>query len=131
LERLVLAAAIVGGQTRKELTNQAVGVIRTEFDSAILELCHSPSLEHAEFTPAQMSKFLANLLVDHLQEVPISDGQRQALLIAAQSKLGKEAMTPILHRLFPKLRYVLFSRTCHFHSFCLVAFRPTARLSKS
>ena len=115
LERLVLAATIVGGQTRKDLTSQAVGVIRTEFDNAVLELCHSPPFEHAEFTPAQMSKVLANLLIDHSQDAPILDAsQRQSLLIAAQSKLGKEAMIPILQRLYPKLMYFLSSP---YHSF--------------
>ena len=121
LERLVLAAAIVGGQTRKELTTQAVGVIRTEFDNAVPELCQSPPFEHAEFTPAQMSKILSNLLVDHSQDAPLlEDSQRQALLIAAQSKLGKEAMTPILQRLYPKLRYLLYTRICHLSLICLL-----------
>jgi CCR4-NOT transcription complex subunit 1 len=110
LERLMLAAAIVGGQTRKELTAQAVGVISTEFDNAMAELCQSPPLEHAEFTPAQISKLLADFLVDHSQDTPLLEGsQRQTLLIAAQSKLGKEAMTPILQRLYPKLRYLVFN----------------------
>jgi len=119
LERLVLAAAVVAGgstanqsQTRKDLTTQAVGVVRAEFDSAVLELCQSPSLEHAEFNPAQMAKFMSNLLVDVPAEAPVLDAnQRQALIAAAQSKLGKEAMAPILHRLLPKLRYVDFLKT--------------------
>jgi len=121
LERLVLAAAIVGGQTRKELTTQAIGVIRTEFDNAILELCQSPPYEHAEFTPAQMSKILTNLLADHSQDPPLLEGsQRQALLTAAQSKLGKEAMTPILQRLYPKLGYLYSVEMITFHSLCLL-----------
>ncbi|KAF9532432.1 Not1-domain-containing protein [Crepidotus variabilis] len=104
LERFVLAAATVAGQTRKELLNQAVSVIRTEFDNAISEMCHSPPLEHADFTPSQMMKLLANLLTDVSSEAPVLDGsQRQALLNAAQSKLGKESMGPILQRILPKL----------------------------
>jgi CCR4-NOT transcription complex subunit 1 len=111
LERFVLAAAIVGGQTRKELTSQAVGVIRTEFDNAVSELGQSPPFEHAKFAPAQMSKILFNLLVDHSQDAPLLEGmQRQALLVAAQSNLGKEAMTPILQHLYTKLRYLLYTR---------------------
>ena len=109
LERLVLAAAVVGGQTRKELFNQAVVVIRAEFDNAVLELSHSPPFEHAEFSSAQMGKFLTNLLVDIPQDAPVLDvSQRQSLLVAAQTKVGKEAMNPILQRIYLKLRYVLF-----------------------
>lgn len=112
LERLVLAAAVVGGQTRKELSNQAVVVIRAEFDNAVLELSHSPPFEHAEFSSAQMGKLLTNLLVDIPQDAPILDvGQRQALLVAAQTKIGKDAMNPILQRIYLKLRYVLFLLT--------------------
>ncbi len=114
LERLVLAAAIIGGQTRKELSNQASGVIRAEFENAVLELCHSPPSEHADFTPTQTTKILANLLVDHSQDALVLDAsQRQALLLAAQSKLGKEAMTPILQRLYPKMMYVFSSTPLH------------------
>jgi CCR4-NOT transcription complex subunit 1 len=127
LERLVLAAAIVGGQTRKELTTQAAGVIRTELDNALLELCQPPPFEHAEFTPAQMSKILTNLLVDHSQDASLVEGtQRHALLIAAQSRVGKEVMTPILQRLYPKLRYLLFRLESYLSFIVLVAFRPTA-----
>ena len=40
-----------------ELSTQAVGVIRTEFDNAVLELCQSPPFEHvAKFPLTQMSK---------------------------------------------------------------------------
>ena len=55
-------------QALPELSTQAVGVIRTEFDNAVLELCQSPPFEHAEFTLTQMSKILANLLVNHSQD---------------------------------------------------------------
>lgn len=109
LERLVLAAAVVGGQTRKELPNQATALIRAEFDNAVLELCQSPPLEHADFNPNQLAKLISNLLSDVPQDAPILDAaQRQALIVAAQSKLGKEVMGPILHRIFTKLRYEMF-----------------------
>lgn len=105
LERLVLAAAIVSGQTRKELMIQAMGVIRAEFDNAVLELCQSPPLEHADFTQAQLTKLLSNLLSDGPSEAPILDSaQRQAMVVAGQTKIGKDAMGPILHRIFTKLR---------------------------
>lgn len=105
LERLVLAAAIVSGQTRKELMIQAMSVIRAEFDNAVLELCQSPPLEHADFTQAQLTKLLSNLLSDGPSEAPILDSaQRQAMVVAGQTKIGKDAMGPILHRIFTKLR---------------------------
>jgi len=107
LERLVLASAIVAGQTRKELVAQAVNVIRQEFDNAVLELCQTPTLEHAEFTANQVSKLLSNLLVDVPADAPVLDAsQRTALIAAAQAKIGKEALGPILYRIFPKMRYV-------------------------
>lgn len=106
LERLVLAAAVVGGQSRKDFTTQATNIIRTEFDNAVLELCQSPPLEHAEFAQNQLGKLLSNLLSDVPQDAPVLDAtQRQALVVSAQTKIGKEAMGPILRRIFTKLRY--------------------------
>lgn len=111
LERIVLAAAIVGGQPRKELTNQATAVIRTEFDSAVLELCQNPPLEHADFNTSQLTKLISNLLSDVPQDAPVLDAnQRQALIFSAQTKLGKEVLAPILHRVFAKLRYESLSQ---------------------
>lgn len=108
LERLVLAAALVSGQTRKELASQAMGVIRAEFDNAIMELCQSPPLEHADFSQNQLTKLMSNMLSDVPPEAPILEpAQRQALVIAGQTKIGKEAMAPVLHHIFTKLRYVL------------------------
>lgn len=105
LERLVLAAAVMAGQTRKEFSVQAAVMVRAEFDNAVLELCQSPSLEHANFDPDQVAKLMSNLLCDVPQDTPILDAnQRQALIIAAQTKLGKESMGPILRRIFTKLR---------------------------
>jgi CCR4-NOT transcription complex subunit 1 len=109
LERLVLAAAIVAGPTRKELTNQAINVIGLEFDNGVLELCQTPPLEYADFSPNQVTKLMSNLLSDLPQEAPVLDAtQRQALIAAAQARLGKEAMGPILNRIFLKLRFVTF-----------------------
>jgi CCR4-NOT transcription complex subunit 1 len=114
LERLVLAAAIVSGPTRKELTNQAINVIGLEFDNGVLELCQTPPLEHADFSPNQVTKLISNLLSDLPQEAPVLDAtQRQALIAAAQARLGKEAMGPILHRIFLKLRFAI--HPCFFH----------------
>jgi CCR4-NOT transcription complex subunit 1 len=114
LERLVLAAAIVAGPTRMELTNQAISIVGLVFDNGVLELCQTPPLEHADFSPNQVTKLMSNLLSDVPQEAPVLDAtQRQALIAAAQARLGKEAMGPILHRVFVKLRFVTF-RPCSF-----------------
>ncbi|KAF9557678.1 Not1-domain-containing protein [Agrocybe pediades] len=104
LERLVLAAAIVAGQPRKDLTVQAVAVIRADFDNAMLELCQNPPLEHAEFSASQMTKLLSNLLSDVPQDAPVLDAnQRQALIFSVQARLGKDVLAPILHQVFTKL----------------------------
>ncbi|KAF9475663.1 Not1-domain-containing protein [Pholiota conissans] len=104
LERLVLAAAVVSGHTRKELANQAMTIIRSEFDNAMIELCQSPPLDHADFTQSQLTKLMSNLLSDVPPEAPILEpAQRQALVVAGQTKMGKEAMSPVLHRIFTKL----------------------------
>ncbi|KAH9483822.1 CCR4-NOT transcription complex subunit 1 [Psilocybe cubensis] len=104
LERVVLAASIIAGQTRKELATQAAVMVRTEFDNAALELAQSPPLEHANFDSEQISKLMSNLLSDIPQDAPILDAnQRQTLIIAAQTKVGKEALGPILRRIFAKL----------------------------
>ncbi|CAA7270173.1 unnamed protein product [Cyclocybe aegerita] len=104
LERLVLASAIVAAPTRKELSNQALTMIRAEFDNAVLELCQSPPLEHADFTPAQVEKLMKNLLADTPSETPALDpNQRHVLITAAQTKLGKDIVGPILLHIFPKL----------------------------
>ena len=105
LERLVLAAAVVGGQTRKEFSNQAFDLIHAEFDNAISELSQSPPPDYADFNPNQLVKLMSNLLCDVPQDAPVLfPPQRQSLILAVQSKLGKEAMSPILYRLFSKLR---------------------------
>ncbi|KAJ7929302.1 Not1-domain-containing protein [Mycena leptocephala] len=104
LERLILAASIVSAPTRKELASQAANIIRVEFDNAVLALCHTTSFEHADLSPNQVAKLMSNLLSDPPAESPVLDAtQRQALIVAAQSKYGKETIAPILHRIFPSL----------------------------
>ncbi|KAJ7684728.1 Not1-domain-containing protein [Mycena polygramma] len=104
LERLILAASIVSTPTRKELASQASNTIRVEFDNAVLALCHTTSFEHADLSPNQVAKLMSNLLSDPPPESPVLDAtQRQALIVAAQSKYGKETIAPILHRIFPSL----------------------------
>ncbi|KAJ7197229.1 Not1-domain-containing protein [Mycena pura] len=104
LERLILAASIVSTPTRKELAIQASNIIRVEFDNAAIALCHNPCFENADLTPNQLAKLMSNLLSDPPSDAPVLDAtQRQALIVAAQSKYGKEAVAPILHRMLPNL----------------------------
>ncbi|KAF7359396.1 Not1-domain-containing protein [Mycena sanguinolenta] len=108
LERLILAASILSTPTRKELALQASNIVRTEFEAAVIALCHTTAFEHADLSPNQVGKLMSNLLSDPPAESPVLDAtQRQALIVAAQSKYGKETIAPILHRIFPSLRYVV------------------------
>ncbi|KAG7086666.1 hypothetical protein E1B28_002606 [Marasmius oreades] len=106
LERLVLAASIASGSTRKDLVTQATSIIQNnvEFEDAVLSLCHNPSFDHADLSPHQVAKLMSNLLSDLPQESPVLDqSQRQALIVAAQTKYGQETVTPILQRIFPTM----------------------------
>jgi len=106
LERLVLASSIVSAPTRKELSNQGATIIRLDFENAVLSLCHNPSFDHADLSPNQVTKLMSNLLSDPPSDSPTLDAaQRQALIVAAQTKYGKDTVGPILHRIFPNLRY--------------------------
>lgn len=112
LERLVLASALLAAPlARKELAAQALGVVRAEFENGALALCQQPCFDHADLAPAQVGRLLANLLADLPGDAPILDaGQRQALIMAAQAKLGAEAVASILQRIFPSIRCVIRSR---------------------
>ncbi|KAF8078158.1 Not1-domain-containing protein [Lyophyllum atratum] len=104
LERLVLASSIVSTPTRKELANQAINMIRAEFDNAVSALYHNPSFDHADLSPNQVTKLMSNLLSDTPAESPVLDtSQVKALIIAVQTKYGKETISPILHRILPNL----------------------------
>ncbi|KZT20259.1 Not1-domain-containing protein [Neolentinus lepideus HHB14362 ss-1] len=104
LERLVLAASIVAGQTRKELASQAQAIIRMDFESAVLALCQHPSFDHADLSPSSLEKLMQNLLQDPPDDSPVLDAmQRQALILAAQTKYGSEIVTPYLQRILPNL----------------------------
>ncbi|KZT03564.1 Not1-domain-containing protein [Laetiporus sulphureus 93-53] len=104
LEKLVLASSIAAGQTRRELQTQAVGIIHADFENAVLAICQHPSFDHADLSPNQIAKLLANLLSEPPSDAPILDGpQRQALIAAAQAKYGSEIVLPILQRILPNL----------------------------
>ncbi|KDQ60584.1 hypothetical protein JAAARDRAFT_31550 [Jaapia argillacea MUCL 33604] len=104
LERLVLASSIVSGATRRELANQALTIIRIDFENSVLALCQHPSFDHADLSPAQVTKLMTNLLCDVPPDSPVLDAsQRQALIVSAQTKYGSEIVSPILQRVFPSL----------------------------
>ncbi|CAK5279384.1 unnamed protein product [Mycena citricolor] len=104
LEKLILAASIISSPTRKELANQASAIIRAEFDSAVVSLCHTPAFEQADLSPTQAAKLMANLLSDPPLESPVLEAaQRQALIVAGQSKYGKDVIFPMLPRIMPTL----------------------------
>ncbi|KAI0057116.1 Not1-domain-containing protein [Artomyces pyxidatus] len=104
LERLVLASSIVSAPTRKELAAQAATIIRVDFENAVLSLCQHPSFDHADLSPSQVAKLLANLLDTPAMDAPILDPtQRQALIAAAQAKYGSETVAPMLQQVLPRL----------------------------
>ncbi|TFK67891.1 Not1-domain-containing protein [Pluteus cervinus] len=104
LEKLVLASSIVAIPSRRELVTQATNMIRLEFENAVLALCHNPSFDHADLSPNQITKLMSNLLSDPPSDAPVLDAsQRQALIVAAQTKYGKETIAPVLHRILPNL----------------------------
>ena len=107
LERLVLASSIASAPSasRKELVQQATSMVRAEFENAIIALCNHPSFEHADLTPNQVAKLMANLLCEAPIESPLLDAQqRQDLIVAAQSKYGTEIIVPILNHILPSLQ---------------------------
>ena len=114
LERLILSSAIVSCQARRELLSQAISMIRLEFENAVLSLCHNPSFDHADLTPNQVAKLMSNLLSSPPIDTPVLDAaQRQALIIAVQTKYSRDTATPILQNVIPSLRFV-FPDLFHF-----------------
>jgi CCR4-NOT transcription complex subunit 1 len=107
LERLVLAASIVAAPTRRELFTQATAIIRVEFDNAVHALCQDTSFEHADLSPAHVTKLMMNLLSDVPSDAPVLEApQRKALIAAAHTKYGSEIVAPMLQRILPSLRCV-------------------------
>ncbi|KAI0698481.1 Not1-domain-containing protein [Cytidiella melzeri] len=105
LERLVLASSFVAAPVRRELAVQAVSIIRMEFENAAMALCQHPSFDHADLTPNQVAKLMSNLLCENAMNTPMLDAtQRQALIMAAQTKYGAEIVVPIMQRILPTLQ---------------------------
>jgi CCR4-NOT transcription complex subunit 1 len=116
LERVVLASAVVSCQARRELSSQAISMIRLEFENAVLSLCHSPCFGHADLLPNQLAKLMSNLLASPPPDAPILDAsQRQALIIAAQTKYGRDTVAPILRTTIAHMRFVVEVLFYHYH----------------
>ncbi|KAJ7865758.1 hypothetical protein B0H14DRAFT_2733847 [Mycena olivaceomarginata] len=76
-------------------------MIQVEFDNAVLELRRSPCFEQDDLSSDQVAKLMSNLLSDLPSDSPVLDTtQQRVLIIAAQSKHGKETIAPVLHRIF-------------------------------
>ncbi|KAJ3832433.1 hypothetical protein F5878DRAFT_669151 [Lentinula raphanica] len=104
LERLVLAAPIVSSPVRVEFSAQAQTVVKQELENAVLSLSHNPSFDPADLSPDQVTKLLGSLLSDPPADSPVLDAsQRQALIVAAQTKYGKDTVAPMLQRILPSL----------------------------
>lgn len=115
LERVILASAIVSCQARRELSNQAISMIRLEFESAVLALCHSPCFDHSDLGLNQLAKLMSNLLASSASDSLILDApQRQALIIAAQTKYGKETVGPILRSIISHINLPTSLSLVHF-----------------
>lgn len=126
---MVLASSIVAAPTRKELATQANAIIRSDFENAVLSLCHNPSFDHADLSPNQVTKLMSNLLSDLPPDSSILDSsQRQALIVAAQTKYGKETVAPMLHRIFPTLRSVFGHLFLHVADYFLRSLPPGTSL---
>lgn len=105
LEKLILSAAILAVPSRKELQNQALGIVRTEFENACLQLCQISSFDSGDLTQPQLAKLLTTLLCDPSPDSPILEpANRQALISAALAKYGPEVVGPILQQILPTLR---------------------------
>lgn len=110
LEKLVLASSIIStSTTRRDLASQAAQLVRLNFDEAIVAICKTPSFDQDDLSPSQLAKLLSHLLSDPPPDSPILDAQQRVTIIAsAQSKIGIEIMAPILQKIFPTLRCVVF-----------------------
>ena len=106
LEQLILASSFVSSPaqlSRKELEGQAAAIIRNEFEDAAVSLCQQMSFEHGDLNPSQLSKLMENLLLGPLDDPVLDAAQRQALIVAAQTKFGPEVIWPILQHVFPSI----------------------------
>ncbi|KAJ7888101.1 hypothetical protein B0H14DRAFT_1213429 [Mycena olivaceomarginata] len=100
LERVILAASIVATPTGKELATQASSIIQVEFHNAVCALSFEPS----DLSRDQIEKLLSDLLSKPPTGPPVLDAtQRETLIVAAQSKYGKDTINPMVQRIHPSL----------------------------
>jgi CCR4-NOT transcription complex subunit 1 len=105
LERLVLASSMVSASSRRELVQQAINIIRTDFNNAMIALRQHPSFDHADLSPNQVAKLLTNLMAQSSSDVLVLESsQYEPLIAAALVKYGSETVYPILQSIYPRLR---------------------------
>ena len=105
----MLAASIASSLptlSRKELGNQAVTMVRAEFENAALALRQRPfSFDHTDLTTVQLTKLLNDLLSASSADSPLLDAaQRQTIFAAAITKYGQETMAPIIRQLLTTMK---------------------------
>ena len=108
LERFIVASAIVTGpaRTRQELLTQAINIIQAEFDNAVVALCRPNSFDNQDLPLKLALKLLINFFVDTPADLSVlTIHQRATLIMALQSKYGRDAIAPRLPTLFANLRF--------------------------
>lgn len=104
LEKLILGSAMINATNRRDLVQQAISLIRANFDQARLALAAHPTWENGNLSQAQINKLLSNLLCDPPLETPVLDPTyRQSLLSAIASKYGADFVSSILKQLLSRL----------------------------
>ncbi|KAJ7888102.1 hypothetical protein B0H14DRAFT_1213505 [Mycena olivaceomarginata] len=104
LERVILAASIVAAPTRKELATQASNIIQVEFYNAVYVLSFEPAFGSRDLSRDQIEKLLSDLLSKPPTGPPVLDAtQQETLIVAAQSKYGKDTINPMVQRIHPSL----------------------------
>lgn len=104
LERVVLTSSILSAMNRRDLVQQAASIIRLDFENARAALMNHPAFDSGDLTPAQVAKFVSNLLCDPPPDAPILDpAQRTNLLATISAKYGNEVVTSILKQVLPRI----------------------------
>lgn len=104
LERVVLTSSILSAANRRDLVQQATSIIRLDFETARAALMNHPAFDSGDLTPAQVAKFVSNLLCDPPPDAPILDPtQRANLLNTISAKYGNEVVTSILKQVLPRI----------------------------
>lgn len=103
LECLVLASSIVSTPTtRHELASQAVQLILSNFDEAVVSIRKTPSFDHEDLTSLHLAELLSRLL--SAPPSILNAQQRIAIIASIGNKINSESMGPIRQNISPTLR---------------------------